>query len=167
MIANTSLQDTLGVGLPKVYFNTFTLSDGGDVRRSIQDPHIDHPNETSVATLDEISDTVKNKSLQIKINLILKETVTQNSTLSFLTSGDILKYIKIAVIQCTDNNLHNSIVANPNNWFKSSLSLSEYSGLTKKVLAINEVTINVLQSDAAGEDITGQPSSNATSLINN
>ena len=63
MITQTNIKDTLGASLPQVYFNSFTLSNGGDVRKSVQDPHIEHPNETSVASLNEIEDTLKNKSL--------------------------------------------------------------------------------------------------------
>jgi hypothetical protein len=169
MITQTNIKDTLGASLPQIYFNSFTLSNGGDIRRSIQDPHIQHPNETNAADLNEIGDTLKNKSLYVNINLILKETVTQNSSLMFLTGGDILKYIKIGVVQCMSNGAHNSIKKNPNKWFKSGGLIDQGGAQTKhikrKIISLNETTLGALKTVTAGENIAGQDVSNNISII--
>jgi hypothetical protein len=166
MITKTKLQDTLGVGLPNVYFNTITLSNGGDVRRAIQDPHIDHPNETSVANLNEISDTIKNKSLNININIVLKEAMTENATLNFLTNKNILEYINVAVVQCTSRTLHDAILKNPSEWLKDSTQMEQYSGLKKNVISISEFILSKTQSSTTGETKAGITETNAAAAIN-
>lgn len=169
MITQTNIKDTLGASLPQVYFNSFTLSNGGDVRKSVQDPHIEHPNETSVASLNEIEDTLKNKSLYVNINLILKETVNQDSSLMFLTNGDILKYVKIGVVQCRDKAKHNAIVNDPIKWLKVGgyLDMNGHStnGINRKIISLNETTLGALKTITIGENESGEEKSDASSII--
>ena len=170
MITQTNIKDTLGASLPQVYFNSFTLNNGGDVRRSVQDPHIAHPNETNVADLNEIEDTLKNKSLHVNINLILKETVSQDSSLMFLTNGDILKYIKIGVVQCMDSNVDGYINKEPTKWLKSG-GLLDVEGsvvtkhIKKKIISLNEATLGALKTVTSGENEAGIDSTDNLSVI--
>ena len=177
MIQPVTSQDFFGAGIPKVYFNTFTLSYDNGLERSIQDPHIDHPNEKSVPTLSQITDSNKNKTLHVKINLILKETLDENSKLKYLTDVDITKYIKIKILECRDETLYNTLLSTPvaslsesaNNIMLSTPS--SQSSLTIKTININESTLNILDSSIYGESLStsgdGDLVTNQSSMLKN
>lgn len=141
----TNIENAMGVTLPKVYITRISLTDGGDIRRATQDPHIQHPDETSVATLNEINDTINNKSLHVKINMVLKETSSTSAPLTFLMNNDVLKYIRVRIVQCIDPSTSSLIAANPSGWLKSGGVLDKRSSATRgvqpKIISLNQFTM--------------------------
>tara|TARA_Y100000592_G_scaffold19004_1_gene29046 strand:- start:7381 stop:11616 length:4236 start_codon:yes stop_codon:yes gene_type:complete len=110
---NINIKEDLGIGLPNVHITSITLSNSISLPRSKQDPHIDHPNEVSVASLKEVQEAQENTSMDVSIKMIFKETVDNDGQFSFISKKDLLDYIKVNVVQCTAPNISQQISDRP------------------------------------------------------
>jgi hypothetical protein len=110
---NTNVKETLGISLPNILMSGITLSNAIDILPPKEDPHIDHPGEFKPAGLNEIKEANEATALDVSIKMILKETVNNDGTLSFITKGDFFKYMKVCVVQCLNEGISSRISRAP------------------------------------------------------
>jgi hypothetical protein len=141
---NINVKDELGIGMPNVGISSITLSNSISLPRTKQDPHIDHPNEVSAASLKDVQEAQENTSMDVSIKMVFKETIDDDGNFSFLSKKDFLEYVNIFVVQCTSPSKSSQIsknyykFLNPENGqvFKNS----SISGIkTKKLGLINSI----------------------------
>jgi hypothetical protein len=94
-MAAINQEELLGQLIPNVYIRRITLESGGSVNVD-SNPHIDHERETL-----SLKETEKD-SLVVNIDLVIKETLDNDEIGTWFSNQDLLKYLKIKVIQSTD-----------------------------------------------------------------
>lgn len=144
---NMLISDEIGFGMPKISISSIELSNSNPLLQGKQDPHIDFAGEVNIASLDKITDANENTSLAVKIRMSFKETLDPNGDFTYISEGDDLKYIKIAIFQSLNENTTSQItnsakdLLNPRSgqYFQKPFIVS---GLSKKVTSINNVIEN-------------------------
>lgn len=110
---NINIKEDLGIGLPNINITSITLSNSIALPRSRQDPHIDHPREVSAPSLQDVKDTLENTSMDVSVKMLFKETIDSDGQFCFISKTDMLKYIGIAIVQCTAPELSRQITNDP------------------------------------------------------
>ena len=140
---NINAKEELGIGMPNVGISSITLSNSTSLPRTKQDPHIDHPDEVSAASLKDIKEAQENTSMDVSIKMIFKETVDDDGNFSFLSKKDFLEYVNIFVLQCTSPSKSSQISKDYNKFLNPKdglLFFKPASGIkTKKLGLINSI----------------------------
>ena len=154
---NTNVSELLGIGLPNIYISNITLSNSIDLPRSKQDPHIDHPNEISEPSLKDIKEANDNTALQVSLKMIFKETINANGNFSFLNNNDAFNYVKVAIVQCINEDVSDQISKNPRQYlnpktgtvFNQSNSQSSFKvfkkGLAESIQGYDQIVLDAMQ----------------------
>ena len=133
---NINIKEDLGIGLPNINITSITLSNSISLPRSKQDPHIDHPNEVSAASLQDVKDALENTSMDVSVKMLFKETIDSDGKFAFISKKDLLQYIKISVVQCTAPIVSQQITNAPD------LYLAPPNGMIyKKGSSLNGITL--------------------------
>ena len=141
---NINAKEELGIGMPNVGISSISLSNSISSPRTKQDPHIDHPNEVSAASLKDIKEAQENTSMDVSIKMIFKETVDDDGNFSFLSKKDFLEYVNIFVLQCTSPSKSSQISKDYNKFLNpkdgQAFVNSSISGIkTAKLSLINSI----------------------------
>jgi hypothetical protein len=154
---NTNVSELLGIGLPNIYISNITLSNSIDLPRSKQDPHIDHPNEISEPSLKDIQEANDNTALQVSLKMVFKETINADGNFSFLNNNDVLNYVKVAIVQCLNEDVSDQISKNPKQYlnpktgtvFNQSNSQSSFKvfkqGLAESIQGYDQLVLDAMQ----------------------
>ena len=130
MAVAVNQEQIVGSLIPDVYLKTITLETAGTVIRETN-PHIEHARE-SVRVYKEPTDN----SLQVTLDLLLKEELDNNLIDSWFSDQNFQKYLRFTVIQSTDpfvtkimSASNNAIqVANVNSTDEAAVFIAELMG---------------------------------------
>mgnify|MGYP006407433251 FL=1 len=130
MAVAVNQEQIVGSLIPDVYLKTITLETASTVIRETN-PHIEHARE-SVRVYKEPTDN----SLQVTLDLLLKEELDNNLIDSWFSDQNFQKYLRFTVIQSTDpfvtkimSASNNAIqVANVNSTDEAAVFIAELMG---------------------------------------
>lgn len=91
-------EQIVGNLIPNVYISKITLETSGDTIKEVN-PHISYDNKKNTSKKED------SKLLKVKIELIVKDKPSDNMISQWFDNKDLTKYVKISLIQSTDNNL--------------------------------------------------------------
>ena len=106
--------DVAGFGMPTISITSIELSNSIEMARPKQDPHIDHPNEVSTPTLDEIQEANDNTSMNVSIKMLFREIIGSDGLFTFISKSEFIKYMSVCVVQCMGEEMHQQITKNEN-----------------------------------------------------
>ncbi len=135
---NTSAYEEMGFGMPTISIASIELINSLPQPPKGQDPHIDFPGELNITSLKSVKDVNDSTALTVKIKMSFKEVIDPNGNFTYLSQGDDLKYIKIAVFQSLNEETTQFLTSNgklslnpkDGQYFNNPTSIS---GLSKKI----------------------------------
>lgn len=108
---NLSKPSGFGAFHPKVGIDSISLYPSADIAKSKQDPHINHPDEISVATNLQLGLNQMMMPMEVVLDLFVLLPIENNTYLSVLFDDEIIEYLHVGVVQCMNKDIHQNISA--------------------------------------------------------
>ena len=104
----------MGAFYPEVKLECISLHSNAQVLQSKQDPHINHKDEISATSISGLELAKSFTAMEVDLDLFVFLPVEHQSTyLDIFFNGQISEYLKIGIVQCLNQEMHNSISADP------------------------------------------------------
>ena len=140
-MANLTDLNLLGGFIPDVYFDKFTLESSG-LPAVEDDPHIEHAREIeSRAAFRRALE--ESRTLNVGINLNLRDTLGDDLLTSFLDDEDIKRYFGVRLIQIENNkDLIERFLAGSTNLGEITKEIASLDGVQSKMISLNDIAIS-------------------------